>query len=79
MIYVFLAEGFEETEAIAPIDMLRRAKCDVVTVGLTNDSAKSSHGILVLFFCRLAAQCLYLGTHKNRWQAQLTKHFKKND
>lgn len=48
MIYVFLAEGFEETEAIAPIDMLRRAKCDVVTVGLTNDSAKSSHGILVL-------------------------------
>lgn len=48
MIYVFLAEGFEETEAIAPIDMLRRAKCDVVTVGLTNDSAKSSHGILML-------------------------------
>lgn len=48
MIYVFLADGFEETEAIAPIDMLRRAKCDVVTVGLTNDSAKSSHGILVL-------------------------------
>ncbi len=48
MIYVFLADGFEETEAIAPIDMLRRAKCDVVTVGLLNDSAKSSHGILVL-------------------------------
>lgn len=48
MIYVFLADGFEETEAIAPIDMLRRAKCDVVTVGIKNDGIKSSHGIPVL-------------------------------
>jgi len=48
MIYVFLADGFEETEAIAPIDMLRRAELDVVTVGIKNDAVKSSHGIPVL-------------------------------
>ncbi len=48
MIYVFMADGFEETEAIAPIDMMRRAECDVVTVGIKNDAVKSSHGIPVL-------------------------------
>lgn len=48
MIYVFMADGFEETEAIAPIDMLRRAEKDVVTVGIKNDGVKSSHGIPVL-------------------------------
>lgn len=48
MIYVFLADGFEETEAIAPIDMLRRAEKDVVTVGIKNDGVRSAHGIPVL-------------------------------
>lgn len=48
MIYVFMADGFEETEAIAPIDMLRRAECDVVTVGIKNDGVRSSHGVLML-------------------------------
>ena len=48
MIYVFLADGFEETEAIAPIDILRRAELDVVTVGIKNDGVRSSHGIPVL-------------------------------
>lgn len=48
MIYVFLADGFEETEAIAPIDMLRRAELDVVTVGIKNDGVRSSHGVPVL-------------------------------
>ena len=48
MIYVFLAEGFEETEAIAPIDMLRRAGKDVITVGIKHDDIRSSHDVPVL-------------------------------
>lgn len=48
MIYIFLADGFEETEAIAPIDMLRRAGMDVITVGIKNDGVKSSHGVPIL-------------------------------
>ncbi len=48
MVYVFLADGFEETEAVAPIDILRRAELDVVTVGIGNDGIRSSHGIAML-------------------------------
>ena len=47
MIYVFLADGFEETEAIAPIDMLRRAKLNVKSVGVGTKTPTSSHGIQV--------------------------------
>lgn len=48
MIYVFLADGFEETEAIAPIDILRRCGKDVVTVGIGNKIINGSHGIPVV-------------------------------
>lgn len=47
MIYVFLAEGFEVTEALAPVDMMRRAKLDVRTVGVTGKTVTSSHKVTV--------------------------------
>ena len=47
MFYVFLADGFEETEAIAPTDVMRRSKLDVQTVGVTGIQVKSSHGVTV--------------------------------
>lgn len=45
MIYVFLAPGFEETEAVVPIDMLRRCDKNVVTVGIGDNLITSVHGV----------------------------------
>ncbi len=48
MIYVFLADGFEEIEGLAPVDILRRAEKDVVTVGIGSDAVRASHGVTML-------------------------------
>lgn len=46
MVYLFLADGFEDMEAIASIDILRRAGVDVTTVSVSdNISVVSSHGV----------------------------------
>ncbi len=45
MVYMLLGTGFEETEAIAPLDLLRRAGVQVQTVGLNGKIIYGSHGI----------------------------------
>ena len=53
-IFLFLAEGFEETEAVTPADLLRRAGAEVVIVSLTGSRlVRGSHGIA------LEADCLF--------------------
>lgn len=47
MIYVFLAEGFEEIEALTPVDCLRRAGKTVQTVGVGSKTVMGAHGIPV--------------------------------
>lgn len=48
MVYVFLAEGFEEVEALTPVDVLRRAEIDVKTVGINSNIIRGSHKIPVI-------------------------------
>ena len=48
MVYVLLAEGFEEVEALAPVDILRRGGVEVRTVGMTGRTVTGSHGIPVV-------------------------------
>ena len=53
-IYVFLANGFEEIEAIAPVDVFRRAELNVTTVSVSGDQlVEGAHGIAI------AADCLF--------------------
>lgn len=54
MVYIFLAEGFEELEALSPVDVLRRAEIPVTTVGIGGRTVTGSHGIPVT--CDVAAE-----------------------
>lgn len=48
-VYEFLANGFEEIEGLAPVDILRRGGVEVVTVSITGKrEVQSSHGITIL-------------------------------
>ena len=46
---IFLAEGFEESEALLPLDILRRGGVDAITVSVSSDKVvKSSHGVQIV-------------------------------
>ena len=45
MVYMLLGTGFEETEAIAPLDLLRRAGVQAATVGINGKVVYGSHKI----------------------------------
>ena len=47
MVYMLLGTGFEETEAIAPLDLLRRAGVEALTVGINGKAVSGSHKIVV--------------------------------
>ena len=49
VIYAFLAEGFEDIEALAPVDIMRRAGLQVETVSITDEIVVcSAHGVGVV-------------------------------
>jgi len=61
-VYLFLADGFEEIEAITPIDIFRRANLDVITVSISdNKLVRGAHDISIM------ADCLFAETdfHEN--------------
>lgn len=58
MLYMFLAQGFEEVEALAPLDVLRRAGIDVKTVGVGDNFITGAHGVTVV--CDLSTTGLEL-------------------
>lgn len=47
MIYIFLANGFEEIEAVSVIDILRRANIEVKVVGVSEKFIVGAHGIKI--------------------------------
>ncbi len=53
MVYVLLGEGFEESEAIVPVDLLRRAGVEVRLTGLKGKTVTSAHGVTVSCDCTL--------------------------
>ncbi len=47
--YVFLADGFEEIEAITPIDILKRAEIELVTVSISdNKMVSGAHKVVIM-------------------------------
>lgn len=45
MFYIFLADGFEEVEAVATLDVIRRAGIEIESVGVGSDTVIGSHNM----------------------------------
>ena len=45
MVYILLGTGFEEMEALVPLDLMRRAGISVMTVGVNGKTVYGGHGI----------------------------------
>lgn len=58
MVYILLADGFEEMEALVPADLLRRAGVEVALVGLDAPVITGSHGISVTTDLLLEQACM---------------------
>ncbi len=58
MLYLFLADGFEETEAIAPLDVIRRAEVSIKTVAVGENPVTGAHGIAVQADMNLDEICM---------------------
>ena len=48
MVYIFLADGMEEVEALTPCDLLRRADIETLLVGVTGKEIVGAHGIRIV-------------------------------
>ena len=53
MVYIFLADGVEEIEALTPCDLLRRAEVDTCLVGVSGREITGAHGIRITADCTL--------------------------
>lgn len=54
---LLLADGFEEVEALTPLDVLRRAGVEVDTVGITGREVTGGHGITVISDIEVSLTC----------------------
>lgn len=55
MVYILLATGFEEAEALVPADLLRRAGVEVALVGVSEMAVTGGRGITVQCDCGMEA------------------------
>jgi len=90
---VIFANYFEDVEAIAPVDILRRAKIDVTCAYIDNNTIISSHGNTLLFDTNLkdvnykeydfvilpGGKATFLTLRENKLVEEIVKYFYNNN